>query len=91
MKRISSDMKESPQYEYEDIPVEENQDIANGQLDGYIEGDSVEYKWSPHPELESPDAVEDDTPEELYNVEDKKGDGLHLFILYTSIKVLLIR
>ncbi|CAB4029378.1 Hypothetical predicted protein, partial [Paramuricea clavata] len=68
----SSYMEQSPQYHYE-AAATGNTDL-NTNLDGEIEGDSTEYKWSPQPELEPAASVEDiqDTPEELYGAEDKR-------------------
>lgn len=70
----SSYMKQSPQYHYE-AAATGNTDL-NTNLDGEIEEDSTEYKWSPQPELEPSESVEDiqDTPEELYGAEDKRGE-----------------
>ena len=64
------------QYQYQAVATEENEyPEVNRDLDGYIEGDSTEYRWSPHPEQETHETLGDaeDTPEELYGVEDKKG------------------
>ena len=59
----------NPQYHYQAVATNENEN-----LDRYIEGDSTEYKWSPHPEDESIGDVQD-TPEELYGAGDKKGEN----------------
>ena len=73
-------MKQSPQYQYEANAIEGNDfpDIGD-KLNDYIENDSSEYKWSPHPETESVDSYEsaEDTPEELYSASDKKGEQLN--------------
>ena len=70
-----------PQYQYEANAIEGNDfpDIS-GKLNEYIENDSSEYKWSPHPETESVDSYESaqDTPEELYSDSDKKGKQLNV-------------
>lgn len=72
--------KESPRgYEYESDATDENAMYdKDAELNKYIEGNSFEYKWSPHPELEPAESVEDvqDTPEELYSADDKKGASL---------------
>lgn len=72
-------MKQSPQYHYEANAMEGNElPDVDGKLDEYIEDDSNEYKWSPHPEMESVESIEsaDDTPEELYSASDKRGEQL---------------
>ncbi|XP_028412177.1 uncharacterized protein LOC114534955 [Dendronephthya gigantea] len=67
--------KESPLYQYESDTTDENAMYEKvNDLDKYIEGNSFEYKWSPHPELESAESLENvqDTPEESYSADDKR-------------------
>lgn len=65
-----------PQYEYQALAADGNEySEGNTDLDGSIERASSEYEWSPHPEFESVESEGNpqDTPEELYSAEDKKG------------------
>ena len=64
-------MKLSPQYEYPAVAA----DSAYPELDKSIEDDSTEYTWSPDPELESSEPVQD-TPEEEYDADMKRGESL---------------
>ncbi len=81
----------TPQYQYQAVTTDENEySDVNKNLDGYVEKDSTEYKWSPHPEQELGETVGDvqDTPEELYGAGDKRGEKtecistLHNFITF---------